>query len=66
LPASNFLLIIYYFLFNFRFSVRYRVSIRFGFWFFKYPFYNKIPVLLVLLYVKLKFRLLLDLGWYSS
>jgi hypothetical protein len=41
-----------------------RVSIRFRFGFFKYPFYSRIPVLLVLLYAKLK--LLLSLGRYSS
>ena len=31
---------------------------------FKYPFYSRVLVLLVLLYAKLK--LLLSLGWYSS
>jgi len=51
---------------NIRFSVRYKVSVGFRFGFFKYPFYGRILVLLVLLYIKLKFRLLLGLGWYSS
>ena len=55
---------LYSFLFGFRFGVRYRVSIRFRFGFFKYPFYSRIPVLLVLLYIKL--RLLLGLGRCSS
>ena len=42
----------------------YGVSIRFRFGFFKYPFYSRVLVLLVLLYTKLK--LLLSLGRYSS
>ena len=40
-----------------------RVSIRFGFGFFKYLFYSRILVLLILLYNKLKF--LFSLGRYS-
>ena len=47
-----------------RFSIRYKVSIRFRFGFFKYPFYSRILVFLVLLCIKLK--LLLSLGQYSS
>ena len=57
-------LLIYGFLFSFRFSIRYGVSIRFRFGFFKYPFYSRIPVLLVLLYIR--FKLLLSLGWCGS
>ena len=48
----------------FRSSIRYRVSIRFGFGFFKYSFYSRVLVLLVLLGAKLK--LLLSLGRYSG
>src|ERR1700721_4734515 len=55
---------LYSFLFRFRFSIRYKVSIRFGFRFFKYSFYNRVLVLLVLLGTKLK--LLLSLGRRSS
>ena len=51
-------------LFRFGFSIRYRVSIRFRFRFFKYSFYSRVLVFLVLLYTKLK--LLLSLGWCSS
>ena len=54
----------FYFGFGFRFSIGYRVGIRFGFGFFKYPFYSRVPVLLVLLCAKLK--LLLSLGRRSS
>ena len=65
LPANNFLLTIYSFLYSFlpsfRFSVRYKVGIKFRF--FKYLFYNKILVLLVLSYSKLK--LLFSSGRYS-
>ena len=50
-------------MFNFRFGIKYRVSIRFGFGFFKYLFYNRILVLLVLSYIKLK--LLSSLGRFS-
>ena len=34
--------------------------------FFKYSFYSRVPVLLVLSYIKLKLRLLLSLGQCSS
>ena len=56
--ASRVALIVPSFLLIFRFSIR--------FWFrlFKYPFYSRILVLLVLLYAKLK--LLLSLERYSS
>ena len=47
-----------------RFSIRYRVSVRFRLRFFKYPFYSRILVLLVFLYSKLK--LLLSTGRYNA
>ena len=55
---------LYSFLFRFRFSIRYKVGIRFRFGFFKYSFYSRVLVLLVLLGAKLK--LLLSLGRRSS
>jgi hypothetical protein len=68
LPASNLLLVVYSFLYrsllDFRFSIRYRVSIRFRFKFFKYLFHSKILVLLVFLYGE--FKLLLSTGRYST
>jgi hypothetical protein len=51
-------------LFGFRLSIRYRVGIRFRFRFFKYLFYSRVLVLLVLSGAKLK--LLLSLGRRSS
>ena len=45
------------FLFSFRFSIKYRVSVRFRLRFFKYPFYSRILVYLVLLCTKLKLLL---------
>ena len=61
--ASRVALIILSLLFSFSFSIRYRVGIRFRFRFFKYLLYNRILVLLVFLYSKLK--LLLSVGWCS-
>ena len=57
-------LVSYSFLLNFKFRVRYKVGVKFGCGFFKYPFYSRILVLLVLLYTKLKH--LLSVGRYSS
>ena len=51
-------------MFGFRFSIRYRVSIRFRFGFFKYSLYSRVLALLVLLGAKLK--LLLSLRRRSS
>ena len=51
-------------MFNFKFSVRYRVSIKFGLGFFEYFLYGRILVLLIFLYSKL--RLLFGLGWRGS
>ena len=61
-------LVVYSFLyrlfFGFGFSIKYRVSIKFWLAFFKYLLYNRIQVLLIFLYSKL--RLLLGLGWCST
>ena len=51
-------------LLNFRFGVKYGVSIRFRFKFFKYPFYSRILVLLISSRSKLK--LLLGFRQYSA
>ena len=48
---------------SFRFNIKYKVSVKFGFRLFKYLFYYRIPVLLILLYSKLK--LLFSFRWYS-
>jgi len=42
-------------LLDFKFNIKYKIYIRFGFRFFKYLFYNKILVFLVFPYIKLKF-----------
>ena len=63
MPANNFLLIIYSFLYSFLLGFRFGISIKFRFRFFKYPFYNKILVFLIFSYNKLK--LLYSFKWYS-
>jgi len=51
-------------LLNFGFGIRYGVSVRFRFGFFKYAFYSRVLVLLVFSCGKLK--LLFSAGWYST
>jgi hypothetical protein len=68
LPANNLFLVIYSFsgsfLLDFRFSIRYKIGVKFRFRFFKYPFYSKILVLLV--FSCGKFKLLFSIGRYST